>query len=261
MAIDVIARAIAISGSGGADNRSTFLGNIDQNTVSFPTTRSDGKPLVNGDYLKVSPTAVVPFTIEGLTFSSTKDQAVYIGGQWMLNASAFQNTAETPLKNASKESLNGLAKTQYEVNVQTAESLYLLRMEHYAFGEINLAPVAIKQDQQTEINITYTAERHGVNIQKVSLLKDGVIIQSHENSSTESVKAGGSFTYKDTINKTTNYTVQIIDEDGKVYSAKPKKVDAVSPKYYGVASDMENLIELPASAGTTNSISYNFEYD
>ncbi len=92
------------------------VGTIDQTTTSFPTTRPDGSDLVNGDFLKVKPDAEVPFTVEGLTFNSVKDQATWLQDHWDLNANPYQNTYETPIKNKETESLSGTAERQNQVN-------------------------------------------------------------------------------------------------------------------------------------------------
>lgn len=112
-----------VAEGGGSSNPFMHIGTIDQTTTSFPTTRPDGSELVNGDFLKIRPDAEVPFTIEGITFNSVKDQATWLEDHWDLNANPYQNTYETPVKNKSTESLSGLAVRQNKVNEEFAEAI------------------------------------------------------------------------------------------------------------------------------------------
>lgn len=74
--------------TGGSTDIGMFIGNVNQTTSAFPTTRPGGAELINGDYVKVAKDAVLPFTIGTITFTSKKDRGVYLGGNWVLDSEA-----------------------------------------------------------------------------------------------------------------------------------------------------------------------------
>ena len=118
--------AIIASGGSGGDTPMPVMG-VDETTTAFPTQRPGGEPLVNGDYVYVKPSATLPFTIDDVEFQSKKDRAVYLGGEWQLNATAFQNTSETPLTNKILESLTGEALMQSEANIELVNRIKAMK--------------------------------------------------------------------------------------------------------------------------------------
>ena len=108
---------------------------IGQITDSFPTTRPDGTDLRVGDYGIPSTERELPYTVDVITFESRTDKVVYVGnGLWLLNASAYQNTKELPVKDKSKESIGYTANekpTQYDINIENVES-YLEGIHKYS---------------------------------------------------------------------------------------------------------------------------------
>ena len=107
-------------GGGGGGGAGVLLGTVDQTSTAFPTTRPDGTALVAGDYVKVSSSATLPFTLSGITFTTTRDKASWNGTAWVLDAGEFQTTAQTPVSNKANESYTGTAETQAGINTEVA---------------------------------------------------------------------------------------------------------------------------------------------
>lgn len=106
----------------GGTSSSQLLGYVNQNTEHLPTTRTDGTPAEKEDYVKPESNATFPFTIDGITFNTRLDRAIYLGdGRWMIDAGVIQQTNETPVSNETLESLTGDATFQSNVNEQFAE--------------------------------------------------------------------------------------------------------------------------------------------
>lgn len=111
----------SLSGGGGGGGNTPILVGVVTNGDHLPATRPDGTALVLGDYVRANSTATFPLTIDGLTFSSVKDSAVWVGSEWQMNVTAFQYTSETPLKVKADESLSGNANYQSEVNIEVKQ--------------------------------------------------------------------------------------------------------------------------------------------
>ena len=59
-----------------------LVGKVTENST-FPTTRPNGTPLQNGDYVTPSEFARLPFTIDGITFDEQFTKAVYFNNKWI----------------------------------------------------------------------------------------------------------------------------------------------------------------------------------
>lgn len=110
---------IAENGGGSVPIRVGIVTNDD----SFPTTRSDGSDLVDGDYVGVSNTSTFPFTIETCTFNSSRDRGIFFSDTWTVESGIAQVTSETPVADSSEESLSGEAETQNIVNQEFKERI------------------------------------------------------------------------------------------------------------------------------------------
>lgn len=111
---------------GSPSSKGIYVGMVTKGS-SFPTRRLDGSSLQTEDYVKVDPETPLsdfPFTISGVTFSTKKDQAFYLGSnRWQIDPGAIQTTSETPTTNRDAESLNGNGTTQAQVNLQVANMI------------------------------------------------------------------------------------------------------------------------------------------
>lgn len=92
------------------------VGTIDQNSTGFPTTRADGSPLHKEDYVTVSTSAVLPFTLEGKTFSNKLDRGVWSGSVWGFSAGSVVESDEVAISEKSQKSISGTATTQSATN-------------------------------------------------------------------------------------------------------------------------------------------------
>lgn len=109
---------------GGGGSTSQMLGYVNPSMTSLPTTRIDGTPAEKEDYVKPESNSAFPFTIDGITFSTRLDRAIYLGdGRWMLDAGIIQQTNETPITNEALESLTGSAVFQSDANKQFATTI------------------------------------------------------------------------------------------------------------------------------------------
>lgn len=99
-------------GGGGTGIKCGVLTNGDH----FPTARPTGDPLANGDWVGISNTSTFPFSIDGVTFNSSRDTGVYQEGSWRAESGTAQDTDETPLSNPATESFYGDRTTQNQVN-------------------------------------------------------------------------------------------------------------------------------------------------
>ena len=59
-----------------------FIGEVDEETPHFPTTRPDGSSLVVHDYMTSSESAMYPFTIDGIAFNQFGDKVQWNGHNW-----------------------------------------------------------------------------------------------------------------------------------------------------------------------------------
>lgn len=110
-------------GGGGSDRRAKYLGTVYPNDL-FPRNRIDGSDLVDGDYVKPASIAVFPFTIEGVTFSSKLDKAIYVlsSNSWIVDPGAVQDTSEIPVADKTIESITQQAITQKQINIENVNN-------------------------------------------------------------------------------------------------------------------------------------------
>lgn len=61
----------------------------------YPTTRMNGEPLADGDYVKVDPSSPLPFTLGDVTFNTVNDQALWdeLNQTWVYDPSSSRETA------------------------------------------------------------------------------------------------------------------------------------------------------------------------
>ena len=100
------------------DDTAMVIEFIDENTQHLPTQRPSGKPLLIGDWVEVKSTAVLnpPLVIDGITFDSYSDQAVWNSEEWQEQSYSAGKTNEVKVSNSQEESLTGNAGYQNEVN-------------------------------------------------------------------------------------------------------------------------------------------------
>lgn len=114
------------------DDEPMIVGFVDETTTSFPTARASGKPLVTGDYVKVKSGAVTPFTIEGITFDSINDEAMWNGTAWQEQSYSSGKTNEIGVNDPFDESLSGNADYQSEINIENKTQLNKIKESVYA---------------------------------------------------------------------------------------------------------------------------------
>lgn len=113
----IVGEGLDITEEGVLSTKSPMLvGTVNNDTVAFPTERPDGTELFDGDYCIPDSTATYPFEIEGVTFESDKDQAVYLDGAWIGRHGAEYKTAEIELSLPDLESFEDVRENQSEVN-------------------------------------------------------------------------------------------------------------------------------------------------
>lgn len=116
---------IANTGSGGTTTP-IFVGEVSNGDV-FPGARPDGSALIIGDYVRPYAGSTFPFTIDTVTFTNARDTAVFMGsGHWLLNASVYQKTNETPVNNKTNESIDGSTSTavyQADINAENKTAI------------------------------------------------------------------------------------------------------------------------------------------
>jgi len=120
--MDVVTYALCKKYTDSKINVGQFVGTV-TNGGSFPTTRKDGSPLQNDDYVKPLSTSTFPFTIGTVTFENKFTQATYLSGTWYANPGAIQDSSEVPIKTPADESISGTKATQREVNVENATAI------------------------------------------------------------------------------------------------------------------------------------------
>lgn len=116
---------LEVDSGGGSGSTGVRVG-IVTNGGTFPTSRLDGSPLQNGDYVAVSNSSIFPFTIDSATFTSSRDKGIYDGNSWQVEAGISQDTDETPLSDGSLESLSGNASMQNIANKEFVTKLKTL---------------------------------------------------------------------------------------------------------------------------------------
>ncbi|MBR1844284.1 MAG: hypothetical protein IJ790_00970 [Lachnospiraceae bacterium] len=99
------------------------VGTIDQNSTGFPTTRGDGSALHKEDYVAVSSSATLPFTLGGLRFSNKLDRAVWAGSAWAFSAGSVVESDEVSISNSATESISGTATTQSGLNIENKTAI------------------------------------------------------------------------------------------------------------------------------------------
>lgn len=206
---------ILIGSGGGGGDSAIFLGNIDETTTSFPTSRPGGEALKSGDYLRVSPDATLPFEIGELEFTAYRDLAVYLGGEWVKSTTPAQRTNETPVSDSTQESLSGSSDTQAKINVEVKEFLAGLD-EIYSKLEVD---ELLERKQDTLVS--------GTNIKTIngaSVLGEGDITVTGE--PTEYLKTIA----KDTENQTITITDKNDNEVSFGYGATTSGVTSVNGK-------------------------------
>ena len=91
---------------------------IDEALQHLPTSRTSGKALLIGDSVKVKSTAILPFTVDGITFDSYADEAVWNGTAWQEQSYNAGKTNEVLVNNPTNESVSGSAQYQSDVNIE-----------------------------------------------------------------------------------------------------------------------------------------------
>lgn len=99
------------------------VGSVDQSSTGFPTTRADGSPLHKEDYVTVSSSATLPFTIDGITFTNKLDRVVWSGTVWGFSAGSIVESDEVSISNKSTESISGTETIQSGINRENVEEL------------------------------------------------------------------------------------------------------------------------------------------
>lgn len=102
------------------DNTPMVIAFVDQNVSNLPTQRASGKPLVVNDSVKVKSTATLPFTIDGITFDSYSDEAVWNGTAWQEQSYSAGKTNEVRVNNPTDESIDGTGDYQNNINIKIA---------------------------------------------------------------------------------------------------------------------------------------------
>ena len=97
-----------------------LVGFVDENTSTFPTARASGKPLVVGDYVKVKSDAELPFEVQGITFDSISDEAMWNGTTWQEQSYSTGKTNEIKIDNVEDESIDGEGEYQNDLNIKVA---------------------------------------------------------------------------------------------------------------------------------------------
>lgn len=109
----------SLGGGGGtpASGGGKLLGFVDHTTSSFPLGAQ------RNDWVRVAKNETVfPFTIQGVTFNSVNDTAIFTGSQWI----KYSFTAETDtveVHDSANESLSGTATLQSAVNIENKEKI------------------------------------------------------------------------------------------------------------------------------------------
>lgn len=219
---------IAEHGGGGGGGAGVLLGTVDQTSTAFPTTRPDGTALVAGDYVKVSSSATLPFTLGGVTFTTTRDKASWNGTAWVLDAGEFQKTAQTPVSNKNAESYTGTATTQAGINTEVANFIKGL-------------------DPDTQIMIETVGDSGTVSDEEIEQITDqtkNVILANDDEIYRLFEVASGSFTFTnvntETATKVSYKSIYVnVDEDSAGYKtwAKEESVPEVT------AEVLDNLID------------------
>lgn len=117
---------VAMMGNGGSTPSASKNCGYVYKGGSFPTTKKDGSPLENEDYVTASGVkADFPFTIGTTTFQVPLQKAYYDVNinSWLTDSGSITDTSEVTVKNKSKESYNGASNTQAEINIENASSL------------------------------------------------------------------------------------------------------------------------------------------
>lgn len=100
------------------DNIPMVIAFIDQNTAHLPVQRTSGKSLITGDWVEVKSSAILnpPITIDGITFDSYSDKAVWNGTVWQEQSYTAGKTNEVAVNSTVEESISGLSQYQSEIN-------------------------------------------------------------------------------------------------------------------------------------------------
>ena len=99
-----------------------YVGTI-TNGGAYPSVRPDGSALADGDYVKVDPSATLPFTLGNVTFNTVNDQAVWDENaqEWKYDPSSSRETAGVEVSDPNGEDYpkpdGVLASVQQDINM------------------------------------------------------------------------------------------------------------------------------------------------
>lgn len=230
---------------------------IDQTTPSLTTTRPDGTPLENEDYIKAKPSATFPFDIGGFTIDNKFTKLLWFNGEWILDAGLIQDSSEVPLKDSVYESLDETNpdRTQKEVNKHVKDAIRNIRKHLPLDLTILIEPAepenVVKVDEYHYLSaynyvspIKFTCKASslpfkvvGVEFRANGLYKDGATVDW---------EYGGEFVYNGSSGYCTSedyWSMFVIDEYGNRYESERYILKAQGRPEYSV--DGTNWIKLP----------------
>lgn len=260
MATDIIARALALKAM-GKDDTGIFCGYVDPNS-GFPTTRPDGAPISNEDYVRpkgeeVPFELVNPYTGDIIKFETKNSKAIFFNNDWILDPGTLQDTSETPVAKPELESYFKESKTQQAINIENVKLIKEIRDSLRPSMEITADKYLIKQGTFTSVLLTVAVRKSATDIKSIAILRNDIQITQR----TEDVAPGMTFTYSDSINQTVKYKVKVIDIENRIFTSDPIEVTGCLPTYKGLISNPTALQELPLQKDANAEVDYSFAYD